>query len=195
MNPNPPRGAQAGVGEGQKGGKKLFLAPRREARWPPRARRPRARGALCGGRRPLPGSPCPRARSFAPGGPAARAPNRGRGAGREAARGEDADAEPDGCLRAQPVHEPRAGPLGGAGALCWLPAAAAAAARGGRARLWRGADLTLCWPSRGWEGGEQRWPRAPTDTSGARATRLPGPPPRRRASRSPPPTVYLLVPS
>lgn len=80
--------------------------------------------ATRGGPRPLPGSPCPAPAALHPEDPPPRHGARGRG-GREAARGEDADAERGRCLPgsagARAARVPSAAPGRFAG--CWLPAA------------------------------------------------------------------------
>lgn len=164
------------MGEGHKGGKNFSWRLGGRLRCPPRAKLLRAREPLRSGPRPLPGSACPAPAALHPEDP----PPRHRTAGAEGERPREARMRTPSEVGSSELSwcTSCAGPLGGARALCWLLAAGCSGRGGWRGprSLWRGADLTLCWPSRGWGGGEQRRPRAPTDTSGARASRLPGPP-------------------
>lgn len=173
MNPNPPRGTQAGVGEGHKGGKNFSwrlggrLGARRELSVLGPARRcAAARAHFLARRAPRP-QLCTRR---------TRRPDTERRARRERGRerrgcGRRARPVPPSSASARAARVPSAAPGRFAGCRLqrprWLEGAALAVARGRLNPL-----LALS----GLRRGEQRWPRAPTDTSGARASRLPGPP-------------------
>lgn len=145
----------------------------------PGARRPRAREALRSGPHPLPGSLCPAPAALHP---EDLMPEHGaEGARPRGARMRTPPSEA-GVVPPPPPPAQLAQRLSGSPRRC--PGALLAAGCR-RPRRLEGAALTVArgrlnpflgLPGLGREGGEERWPRAPTDTSGAQAARHPGSP-------------------